>query len=130
LPGCPLPEDGRFTGRMERAVLAFQQQVFADPARWDGTIGPATKAQLDLLAGAAVPAPADTAEAADDGFAEGGTPYPCAGDLSAFGQSGRAADMTATAPDRQGPATMPRRTGSDRQQARDLGGPADLELRC
>src|SRR3984893_7239209 len=62
LPGCPLPEDGRFTGRMAQAVLAFQQQVFADRAEWDGSIGPATKGQLDLLAGAAVPGSADAAE--------------------------------------------------------------------
>jgi peptidoglycan hydrolase-like protein with peptidoglycan-binding domain len=55
LPGCPLPEDGRFTDRMAKAVQAFQQQVFTDPAQWDGNIGPATKGQLDLLAGAAVP---------------------------------------------------------------------------
>ena len=53
LPGCPLPEDGRFGAPMAHAVLAFQQQVFSDPAHWDGAVGPATRARLDLLAGAA-----------------------------------------------------------------------------
>src|SRR5215472_4853413 len=57
LAGCPLPEDGRFDVRMAQAVLAFQLQVFSDPAQWDGVVGPATRAQLDLLAGrGAVPA--------------------------------------------------------------------------
>src|SRR5262249_1947585 len=58
LAGCPLPEDGRFDERMARAVLAFQQQVFSDPGQWDGIIGPATRAQLDLLAGGGAPRPA------------------------------------------------------------------------
>jgi peptidoglycan hydrolase-like protein with peptidoglycan-binding domain len=53
LRGCPLPENGRFGAPMAHAVLAFQQQVFSDPAQWDGAVGPATRARLDLLAGAA-----------------------------------------------------------------------------
>jgi subtilisin family serine protease len=50
LPGCPLPEDGRFDGRTEGAIIALQQQVFDDPSRWDGAIGKETWAQFDLLA--------------------------------------------------------------------------------
>ena len=68
LAGCPLPEDGRFGDRMAQAVLALQQQVFASRAQWDGVIGPATRRQLDLLAGAGGPSSADEAEA------EGGDP--------------------------------------------------------
>jgi peptidoglycan hydrolase-like protein with peptidoglycan-binding domain len=51
LPGCLLPEDGRFGTSTESAVIALQQQVLSDPAKWDGVIGPETWAQLDLLAG-------------------------------------------------------------------------------
>lgn len=42
LEGCPLSEDGRFSQRMKQAVTDFQQQVFSDPAKWDGVIGPET----------------------------------------------------------------------------------------
>ncbi|MGH9382809.1 MAG: S8 family serine peptidase, partial [Vicinamibacterales bacterium] len=51
LTGCPLPEDGHFSQRMQLAVTDFQQQVFPDPAKWDGTIGPDTIAHLDRVAG-------------------------------------------------------------------------------
>jgi hypothetical protein len=85
LPGCPLQEDGRFTDRMARAVLAFQQQIFADPAQWDGSIGPATKRRLDLLAGSAVPGVAFFAEAAPS--------IPCRADLSNFGLPRREHDL-------------------------------------
>ncbi len=51
LAGCPLPEDGRFGAAMTLAVQAFQRQVFDDPSRWDGALGPATQAQLELLGG-------------------------------------------------------------------------------
>ena len=57
LPGCPLPEDGRFADSTEAAVTALQQQVLSDPSKWDGVIGPETWAQLTLLAGAGEPAP-------------------------------------------------------------------------
>jgi hypothetical protein len=85
LPGCPLHEDGRFTDCMARAVLAFQQQIFADPAQWEGSIGPATKRQLDLLAGPAVPA--------IEFFAEAAPPISCRADLSKFGLSRREHDQ-------------------------------------
>jgi hypothetical protein len=55
LPGCPLPEDGRFDGRTEGAIIALQQQVFDDPSKWDGAIGKETWAQFDLLAPPAAP---------------------------------------------------------------------------
>jgi peptidoglycan hydrolase-like protein with peptidoglycan-binding domain/subtilisin family serine protease len=56
LTGCPLPEDGNFDKRMQQAVTEFQQQVFSDPAKWDGSIGPDTTAQLVLVTGSG-PAP-------------------------------------------------------------------------
>ena len=49
LPGCPLPEDGRFDTRTETAVIALQQQVFDDPSKWDGVIGRETWTHLNLL---------------------------------------------------------------------------------
>ena len=55
LPGCPLPENGRFDGRTEGATIALQQQVFDDPSKWDGAIGNETWAQFDLLAPPATP---------------------------------------------------------------------------
>jgi peptidoglycan hydrolase-like protein with peptidoglycan-binding domain len=55
LPGCPLPEDGRFDGRTEGAIIALQQQVFDDPSKWDGAIGKETWAQFHLLAPPATP---------------------------------------------------------------------------
>jgi peptidoglycan hydrolase-like protein with peptidoglycan-binding domain len=53
LRGCPLPEDGHFSQRMKQAVTDFQQQVFSDPAKWDGTVGADTSAQLNLITGSA-----------------------------------------------------------------------------
>ena len=60
LEGCPLSETDRFDAQTARAVVSFQQQVFGDPAKWDGVVGPETWAQLDLLAGG-TPTPASHA---------------------------------------------------------------------
>lgn len=51
LEGCPLSETDRFDAQTAHAVVSFQQQVFENPAKWDGVVGPETWAQLDLLAG-------------------------------------------------------------------------------
>ena len=48
LEGCPLSETDRFDAQTALAVVSFQQQVFSDPSKWDGIIGPETWAQLDL----------------------------------------------------------------------------------
>src|SRR5262249_22828019 len=53
LDGCPLRETDRFDAQTARAVTAFQQQVFDDPAKWDGVVAPDTWAPLDLLPGRA-----------------------------------------------------------------------------
>ncbi|WP_156132318.1 S8 family serine peptidase [Paraburkholderia terrae] len=47
LPSCPLTVDGNFNEKTEAAVIAFQQQVFNDPANWDGVVGPETWKQLE-----------------------------------------------------------------------------------
>ena len=60
LAGCPLSEDGRFDQRTEQAVSDFQQQVFGDPAKWNGVIGADTWVQLDLLTGTGSPPTAGT----------------------------------------------------------------------
>src|SRR5438045_7455037 len=40
-----------FDKQTEQTTVAFQRQVFDDPGKWDGVIGPDTWARLDLLTG-------------------------------------------------------------------------------
>jgi len=51
LSGCPLVEDGHFDHQTEQAVLAIQQQIFGDPAKWDGVVGAETRKHLAQLTG-------------------------------------------------------------------------------
>lgn len=51
LSGCPLVEDGHFDHQTEQAVLALQQQIFGDPAKWDGVVGAETRKHLAQLTG-------------------------------------------------------------------------------
>ena len=69
LAGCPLSEDGRFDQRTEQAVSDFQQQVFGDPAKWNGVIGADTWVQLDLLTGPPSPKTPPTPAASPRRFA-------------------------------------------------------------
>ncbi|AUT75538.1 hypothetical protein C2L64_44985 [Paraburkholderia hospita] len=49
LSGCPLALDGKYDAKTEAAVTAFQQQLFNDPSKWDGIIGPETWTHLEPL---------------------------------------------------------------------------------
>jgi peptidoglycan hydrolase-like protein with peptidoglycan-binding domain len=95
LPGCPLPEDGRFDEAAERAVVALQQTLFNDPAKWDGVVGKETWRQLEVLTGSpSQPAelPAGAARRARaDGPTNGRSGTQRSADRSAFSGARRAA---------------------------------------